>query len=179
MIKECRKNSLIMKTARTETCSDTLCFRRAAQIHSSQEEKERTDCGRPARRGKTRCSGKQKLQVVLPWSARWAGSGSVGLPRLIHHVKDVSGNVIFCRSLWHHPRVSCPSHLPAAHGTVSVAVTPVRKAQKGVVFTDGLWQARKSQKSPQMDKQNPNTNPVRTSRMITLTGFGHLPILFV
>lgn len=147
-----------MKTAHTEPCSDTLCFRRAAQTHSSQEEEERTDCGRTARRGKTRRSGEQELQVVLPSSAWWAGSGSVGLPRLIHHVKDVSGNVIFCRGLWHHPGISCPSHLPAAHGTVSVAVTPVRKAQKWVVFTDGLWLARKSQKSPQMDKQNPNKN---------------------
>lgn len=172
-----------MKTAHTETCSDTLCFRRAAQTHSSQEEKERTDCGRTARRGKTRRSGKPKLQVVLPWSAWWAGSGSVGLPRLIHHVKDVSGNVIFCGGLWHHPGISCPGHLPAAHRTVPVTVTPVRKAQKWVVFTDGLLLARKSQKnkqkkSPQTNKTQTKPNSLRTTRMIT-TGSDHLSILFV
>lgn len=99
-------------------------------------------------RSKNRRSWKRKLQVLLLLSACWPLSGSVRLACLIYHVKYISSNIIFCRCIWDHPRITCPSHLPTADRTASVTITPVRKSEKLVFFIDGLFLANKSQKSP-------------------------------
>lgn len=109
-------------------------------------------------RGKTRRWWKRVLLVLLLWSACWPGSGSVRLARLIYHVKYVSSDIIFCRRVWDHPRITCPSDLPTADRTASVTITPVRKPEKWVVFTDGHFLAKNSQKNPQTKENQPSEN---------------------
>jgi len=129
-----------------------MCLTSVTQIHSSQED-FKTDYGWTTR-GKTRCWWQQKLQVLLLLSACWSVSGPEGLAHLIYHVKDVSSDIILCRCIWNHPRITCPSYLATADRTAPVTITPVRKPEKWAFFICDHFPAKKK---PPL-KWTPTTN---------------------
>lgn len=125
-------------------------------------------------RGKTRRSWQQKLQVLLLLAACWSVSGPERLAHLIYHVKDVSSDIILCRCIWNHPRITCPSYLATADRTAPVTITPVRKPEKWGFFIGDLLLAKKKpplQRTPPTNHQQikPTQWELQSSRSLDET----------